>query len=287
MPTRHAHLDKQRFGPWALVTGASSGIGRAFAAQLAGNGINLVLAARRLPVLDEVGRGLARQHHIQYRAVRVDLAGPDFLNTLIDATSDLDLGLIVSDAGDMNLGEFLATSHDALLAELRVNTEAHLSLTHHFGQSLARRGAGGILLVSSVAGIQGVPYIANYSASKAYVLSLGEAVHHELSAHGVHVTVLVPGATATAMTARFGAGKTAMSRLMMSADACATQGLAALAANRAVRISGRMNRVTVALTPRKTRTRMFGAMNKSMAHQITTASERRTPGVDSDDRTVA
>jgi short-subunit dehydrogenase len=111
MTTRVTHLDKHRFGPWALVTGASSGIGRAFAAQLAASGINLVLAARRLPILDEVGRDLAREHRIQYRAVRVDLAEPDFLNTLIDATNDLDLGLIVSNAGDMNLGEFLATPH--------------------------------------------------------------------------------------------------------------------------------------------------------------------------------
>jgi short-subunit dehydrogenase len=97
-------------------------------------------------MLDEVGRDLAREHRIQYRTVRVDLAEPDFLSTLIDAINDLDVGLIVSNAGDMNMGEFLATPHDALLAELRVNTEAHLSLTHHFGLSLARRGAGGILL---------------------------------------------------------------------------------------------------------------------------------------------
>jgi short-subunit dehydrogenase len=269
MSTRVVHVDKQRFGPWALVTGASSGIGRSLAAHLAANGINVVLAARRLSNLDTIGRELTRQHHIQYRSVRVDLAEPDFLNTITDATNDLDLGLVVSNAGDMNLGEFLTTPHSALLAELRVNAEAHLSLTHHFGQILARRGRGGILLVSSVAGMQGVPYIANYSATKSYVLSLAEAVHHELTPHGVHVTVLVPGATATAMTARFGADKTPMGRLMMSADACATEGLAALAANRAVRISGRMNRATVALTPRRIRIRMFGAMNKSMADRAT------------------
>jgi short-subunit dehydrogenase len=218
--------------------------------------------------------------------VRVDLAKPDFLTTRIDATNDLDLGLVVSNAGDMNLGAFLATPYHALLAELRVNTEAHLRLTHHFGQLLARRGRGGILLVSSVAGIQGVPYIANYSATKSYVLSLGEAVHRELSPGGVHVTVLVPGATATAMTARFGADKTPMGRLMMSADACATEGLTALAANRAVRISGRMNRATIALTPHRTRIRMFGAMNKSMADQVTTASSPSTPGIELDDRPV-
>jgi len=238
------------------------------AAQLAANGMNLVLAARRLSILDDLGEELARHHHIQYRAVRVDLAEPDFLTTLTDATNDLDLGLVVSNAGDMNLGELVATPHEALLAELRVNTEAHLSLTHHFGQVLARRGRGGILLVSSVAGIQGVPYIANYSATKAYILGLGEAVHRELNAYGVHVTVLVPGATATPMTARFGADQTAMGKLMMPAATCAADGLRALVANRPVRISGRMNRVTVALTPRAMRTRAFGAMNRSMALRL-------------------
>src|SRR5262245_29258774 len=129
MRTRITHVDQQRFGPWALVTGASSGIGRAFATHLAANGINVVLAARRLSNLDDVGRELSRQHGIQCRSVRVDLAEPDFLTTLIEATSDLGLGLVVSNAGDMNLGEFLATPHDALLAELRVNAEAHLSVT--------------------------------------------------------------------------------------------------------------------------------------------------------------
>ncbi len=233
-----------------------------------------------------MGRDLARSHGIRYRSVRVDLANPDFLNTLIDATNDLDLGLVVSNAGDMNLGEFLAIPHDALLAELRVNTEAHLSLTHHFGQSLARQGRGGILLVSSIAGIQGVPYIANYAATKSYVLTLGEAVHRELSPRGVHVTVLVPGATATAMTTRFGADKTPMGRLMMSADACAAQGLAALAANQAVRISGRANRATVALTPRRIRTRLFGAMNRSMADRVATPPAPDTPGVELDNRPV-
>jgi len=98
MSTRVTHLDKQRFGPWALVTGASSGIGHAFAAHLAANGINLVLAARRLSILDEIGRDLAQHHRIQYRAVRVDLAEPGFLHTLIDSTGDLDLGLVVSNA---------------------------------------------------------------------------------------------------------------------------------------------------------------------------------------------
>jgi short-subunit dehydrogenase len=267
MSNRTVRVDATRYGPWALVTGASSGIGHAFAEQLAANGIKLVLAARRLSVLDSIGRQLVDRHGIEYRAVRLDLAEPDFMDTVVAETGDLNIGLVVSNAGDMNLGEFVAAEHSDLIAELRVNAESHLSLAHHFGRSLARRGHGGIILVSSVAGIQGVPWIANYSATKAYTLSLGEALHRELAGHGVTVTVLVPGATATPMTARFGADKTAMGKLMMPAADCAAEGLAALRARRATRISGRMNRVTVALTPRKTRVRMFGGMNRSMANR--------------------
>jgi short-subunit dehydrogenase len=268
----HRRIDPQRFGPWALVTGASSGIGREFARQLAANGLNLVLVARRLPILEEVGHDLATQHGIECRRLPVDLAAAGFLETIVDATNDLDLGLVVSNAGDMVLGEFLASSHDALLRELALNTETHLGLTHHFAPRLAQRRRGGILLVSSVAGLQPVPYVANYAATKAYLLTLGEAVHHELAPNGVNVTVLVPGATDTPMLTRFGADQTPMRRMIMPVQECVSDGLAALAANRPVRISGRMNRTTVAVLPRTVRTRIFGAMNRSMAQMVTPPS---------------
>jgi short-subunit dehydrogenase len=267
MPTAFTRIDQHRFGPWALITGASSGIGREFARQLAANGLNLVLAARRLAVLDEVGQELATRYRIQYRCVQVDLAAPGFLDRIVEATGDLDIGLAVSNAGDMVLGEFLGSTHDALLRELRINAEAHLGLTHHFGQRLAQRGRGGILLVSSMAGLQPVPFVANYAATKSYLLTLGEAVHRELAPKGVDVTVLVPGATDTPMLTRFGADHTPMRRLIMPVDACVSEALAAIARNRPVRISGRMNRATIAMTPRPLRIRLFGSMNKSMAAQ--------------------
>jgi uncharacterized protein len=279
MRTRFTRIDQQRFGPWALVTGASSGIGREFARQLAANRINLVLAARRRSTLDQVGHDLAGQYGIRHRSLQVDLAEPDFLPAIVDATGDLDVGLVVSNAGDMLLGEFLASDHDALLKELRLNAESHLGLTHHFGQRLVRRGRGGILLVSSVAGIQGVPYIANYAAAKSYLLSLGEAVHHELAKRGISVTVLVPGATNTPMITRFGADKTPMRRTLLPVAACVSEGLVALGANRATQISGRMNRATVALTPRATRTWIFGAMNRSMAARATSTADPARPAI--------
>ena len=93
------HIDKNKFGPWAIVTGASSGIGKEFARQLAASGLNLVLVARRLPVLEEVGRGLAKEFGVAYRAVGVDLSDEGFLETLAEATRDLDVGLVISNAG--------------------------------------------------------------------------------------------------------------------------------------------------------------------------------------------
>jgi short-subunit dehydrogenase len=268
MSGKPARLDSARFGPWALVTGASSGIGRGFAEQIAASKINLVLAARRLSTLDELGRELADRHGIQVRTVGVDLTGPGFMNAVIEATRNLDIGLVVSNAGDMVLGEFLASPYDILIRETRLNVDAHLRLIHHFGQDLARRGRGGLLLVSSTAAMQGVPYSANYAATKAYVLTLGQALHHEFSGRGINVTVLLPGATATPMLSRFGADRTAMGRLAMPVGTCVADALKALRANRAVRISGRMNRLTIAMTPRSARTRLFGALSKSMAAQL-------------------
>jgi short-subunit dehydrogenase len=268
--SRRTRLDATKFGPWALVTGASSGIGRGFAEQLAANGIDVVLAARRLSTLDDIGQELHARHGIRFRAVQVDLSRPDFMDPVVEATRDLDIGLVVSNAGDMVMGEFLTSPAGALVDETRLNVDAHLHLTHHFGQSLARRGRGGLLLVSSTAALQGVPYTANYAATKSYVFTLGQALHHELSGQGVHVTVLLPGATATPMLGRFGADRTAMGRLAMPVDTCVADALKALRANRAVRVSGFMNRLLLVTTPRSARTRLMGAMTRAMSARAVT-----------------
>ncbi len=280
MSTTFTRVDAKRFGPWALVTGASSGIGREFARQLAANGLDLILAARRGSVLDEVGRDLSARYGIRYRSLPVDLAAPDFLDHVAEATDGLDVGLLVSNAGDMVLGGFVDNTYDALVRELRLNAAVHLGLTRHFGQRLVARGRGGILLVSSLAGLQAVPYVANYAATKSYVLTLGEGVHHELAAKGVNVAVLVPGATDTPMLTRFGADRSPMRRLTMPVDACVREGLAALVANRPTRISGAMNRVTAAVLPRSVRVRLFGTMNRSMAERAAGAAPLAVPAVE-------
>ncbi|HEU5381689.1 MAG TPA: SDR family NAD(P)-dependent oxidoreductase, partial [Ktedonobacteraceae bacterium] len=203
-------LDTGTFGPWAIITGASSGIGEEFARQVAASGLHLVLAARRLRALEALGSELARTFGIQYRTVGLDLTTDDVLDTLSEATRDLDIGLVISNAGAMAPGDFLLMDHQALRRDLRLNVQAHLDLSYHFGQRLAQRGRGGLLLVASTVGLQGVPFAAEYAAAKAYVLTLGEALHVEFQRVGVHVTVLSPGATDTPMIAASGFDPTQM-----------------------------------------------------------------------------
>src|SRR5260370_20674026 len=144
-------LDKKRFGPWALVTGASSGIGKEFARQIAASGIHVALVGRREPLLRTVGAECTRASRVQHRVIPLDLSEPDFLPVLADATRDLDVGFVVSNAGTGNPGEFLKLDRQLLQATLRLNTIAHLDITHHFGAKLAERRRGGLILSGATA----------------------------------------------------------------------------------------------------------------------------------------
>ena len=132
-------IDKKRFGPWALVTGASSGIGKEFARQIAASGINVMLVARRDALLAELGRAISQEFDVQYRALAMDLSQEGFIVGLADATNDLDIGLVVSNAGTPNPGEFLKLDRQLLQATLRLNTMTYLNITHHFGAKLVER----------------------------------------------------------------------------------------------------------------------------------------------------
>src|ERR1700726_4955037 len=140
-----AAVDKERFGPWALVTGASSGIGKEFARQIAASGINVVLVARREALLAELGCAISQEFGVQYRALAMDLSQEVFIAGLADAPDDIEIGLVVSNAGTPNPGEFVKLDRQVLQATLRLNTMAHLDITHHFGAKLAERRRGGII----------------------------------------------------------------------------------------------------------------------------------------------
>src|SRR5712692_6258666 len=191
-------LDRDRLGLWALVTGASSGIGKELTMQLAANGLNVVMAARRIDLLKELGNGIEREFSVQFRAVQVDLSEEGSIDKIKDATRDLDIGLIVSNAGAVRAGEFVTTPLKDLHDQISINVVAHMELARYFGPRLVKRARGGMMLVGAMGASHGIPYIANPSATKAYILALGVALHFELEKHGVAVTALTPGLTDTA-----------------------------------------------------------------------------------------
>jgi short-subunit dehydrogenase len=242
-------LDKTRFGPWALVTGASSGIGKEFARHIAASGINIVLVARREDLLKEVGVEFSERYGVEHRVVVLDLSREGFIEQLASATNGLDIGLVVSNAGTGNPGVFLKHDRQVLLETVRLGAMAHLDIAHHFGSKLTERRRGGIVLAGAMGAESGVPLMANDGAAKAYVHSLGEALHFEFKPLGVCVTVLAAGFTDTAVIDKFGLDPKTMPMKPMSVEQCVSEALDGLRKNRSRVVPGRLNRIMNALVP--------------------------------------
>lgn len=200
---RHARW-RETYGPWALISGASDGIGREMARRLAEAGLNLVLVARRQGALDEIAVDLTARHGIETRVIAADLALGEAATVVAAATADLDVGLLVAAAGFGTSGRFLDSDLEQELAMVDVNCRAVVALCHHFGRRFAARGRGGLVLMSSVVAFQGVPNAANYAATKAYVQSLAEGLHVELAPLGVDVVASAPGPVDSGFAARAG-----------------------------------------------------------------------------------
>lgn len=186
-----------RYGPAALVTGASSGIGRAMAELLAAKGVDLVVAARRVDRLDELAARLHGAHGVKVQALQADLAESGAAARILEATAAIDVGLVVSNAGFGLKGDFDTRDAKAMSEMLMVNCHAPMMLAHGFTPRLRKRGKGGIIFTSSIEGLIGCPYSAAYSASKAFLNGLGEALWGELTPAGIDVLTLCPGATDT------------------------------------------------------------------------------------------
>jgi short-subunit dehydrogenase len=264
-----------RFDPWAVVTGASSGIGREIVRGLAASGLNVALVARRVARLDELGRELATRFGVVHRAVPADLTLPEGIDAVRKATADLEIGLFVGNAGFANPGELWRLDRDELLRAVHLKVNTNLTLLHHFAPALVARQRGGILLTSSVGGLNGVPFVSNTAALEAYVLTLGEGLHVELGRYGVRVTTLMPGPTLTESMAKMGVDPADMPIKPMSAEQVALEGLRALQANRATHIAGRINRIMSRLMPRSLATALMGAMiGKTFAGPMLAANPR-------------
>ncbi len=255
-------IDKDRFGPWAIITGASSGIGKEFARQLAAGGLNLVLVARRLALLEEVGKGLEKEFGIQYRTVEADLALESSIEKIAKATFDLDIGLLISNAGTGRPGRFLSFEEKELKYILQLNAASHLSLTHYFGKRMAIRGKGGVLLTGAMGAIDGVPYMANEAGTKGYIQSLGKSLHTEFKDAGLNITVLVTSPTETPVLGQLGFNKDNIPMKPISAKQCVRESLRAFSANRITVLPGLKYQIMNALIPGPVSREMTGKIMK-------------------------
>ena len=187
-----------RYGPWALVAGASDGVGAAFARAMAEHGLNVVLLARRQAVLDEVADGIRRETGVETRTLAVDLAREGAMDLVADATDGLEIGMMIYCAGaDPNYEPFLSMPVGDALAMVQRNCVVPMQMCHRLAAPMQARGRGGIVLLSSGAGLVGASNMVAYAASKAFDMVMAEALWAELHHGGVDVLGLVLGLTDT------------------------------------------------------------------------------------------
>jgi short-subunit dehydrogenase len=191
----------------ALITGASSGIGEAFAASLAARATNLILVARTKPKLEELARRLAKEHRVRTATIEADLGDPEAPASIGRRVEEFgwSVDLLVNSAGFGLGGSFLAHDLGKELRQIRVDVEAVVALTHLFVRGMVARGSGGVINVASITSYLPMAYSAVYAASKSFVLSFSEALGREVAPGGVHVLALCPGPVATRFYDELGA----------------------------------------------------------------------------------
>jgi uncharacterized protein len=181
------------YGPSALVAGASEGLGAAFAAAFARRGLDLVLVARREAPLEALAARLRTEHGVSVTTLALDLGNDADLDRLFAATDGVELGLVIHNAAVSPIGTFLDISAEEHRRVLAVNCKAAALLAHHYGRAMAQRRRGGIVLVSSLSGLQGTAMVAHYAASKSYLRVLAEGLGNELRPFGVNVLAPLAG----------------------------------------------------------------------------------------------
>lgn len=188
---------KTKYGEWAVVTGATSGIGLELATQLASAGFNLIINARNTDRLKSVEQELKSKNNVQIKVVEADVSESSGIEKIIQASQNLEVGLLINNAGYGTSGLFVDSSIHIEKNMLRVNCEAVLLLTHYFSQKFKQQQRGGIIFLSSLVAFQGVPYAAGYAATKAYIQSFAEALSVELKPYGIDVLAAAPGPVAS------------------------------------------------------------------------------------------
>lgn len=186
-----------RYGRWALIAGASEGLGASYARALASRGMDLVLVARRSGPLDTLAQEVREAHGTEVRCVAGDLASAEFLDTLAAACSELDLGLVICNAAQAPIGDFVSRDRDDLLRVVDVNVRAPMVLLRELLPAMKARGRGAAIIMTSLTGGLGTARIASYAASKAFLRILGESLWYEMKDCGVDVLACICGAVRT------------------------------------------------------------------------------------------
>ena len=229
-------------GATALVTGASSGIGEAFARELARRGMDLILVARSADRLSEIAGELSAQHGVRVEVLPSDLSEPGAAQRLLQEVErrGLAVHMLINNAGFGTHGRFEDLDSEREQQEIRLNIAALVDLTHAFAPAMLARGGGAVINVASLAGYQPIPYMAVYGATKAFVISFSAALAEEYRGRGLRVLALCPGATATNFFNVTGEGAVSASGMRTSEQVVAT-GLRALERGQSVVLDGRLN----------------------------------------------
>lgn len=255
-----------RYGAYALVTGASEGIGQSFAEELAKAGMNVVLVARRQDRLNALAQELEGKYKVMCPVIAADLSSAEQLSALMEVTDQLDIGLVVCNAGFGTAGNFLDADIENEVNMLHVNCTAVTRLAYHFGLKFKAKGAGGLILLSSILATQGVARSAHYAATKAYVHTLGEGLQQEWRASGVDLLVVAPGPVHTgfAQRSKMQLGQAA------TPEVVARQSLKALGRQQAVHPGWLAKGMNLALStaPRFLRVKIMSAIMGSMTQHL-------------------
>ncbi len=252
-----------------LITGASYGIGEAFAKRLAADGAQLILTARSQERLETLAAQLRSQHGVAVKLICADLANATGAREIFEEVerANLSVDLLINNAGFGALGEFAELSLPRQLEMIQVNVTALVELTHLFLQPMQARRSGAILNVASTAAFQAIPYFAVYAATKAFVLSFSEALREECQPYDIRVLALCPGSTATNFQEVAGSQRINGPRFTQTSEQVVEAGLTALAQGRSFVISGLTNKVQTHLerfVPRAMVTKMAGKIFKPL-----------------------
>lgn len=256
---------KEKYGPWALITGASSGIGVEFVKQFAEKGLNVVLVARRKERLEKLADEITSKYNVKAKIITIDLLSENIIEKIRQTTDNLEIGLLINNAGIMYINNYLDIPIENEIKMIDLNIKVPAILTHHFVKKMIDRKKGGIIFTASMLGFMGTPYASAYAGTKSHEIVKTEGLAFELKSKGIDVLALNPGLTETEMTANN--DFSGMPMKLMKPAPVAKSAIDALGKKTLVTpgfMNNMMNWMSKRIMSRKMNTNMFGGFMKKV-----------------------